>query len=122
MLKVYFIFILILISFIYLALHKKKFNNFVGKRRKSKGIECGFKGKKVSRVPFSLRFFLILILFLIFDIEVILVLQFPLFGLGGFKFYLLSLKSFLLILFLGTLEEWRLGFLKWVCEKIFMGS
>lgn len=43
-------------------------------REKMTPFECGFSPIKKSRVPFSLRFFIITLIFLIFDIEVSLVL------------------------------------------------
>lgn len=88
------------------------FNNFIGSREMRSPFECGFDKKNSSRTPFSLRFFLILILFLIFDVEIILVLQFPFFF-GSLKSVaLFSLLLFMVFLYLATLEEWRRGFLK----------
>ena len=43
---------------------------------KSRPFECGFTPKFSSRLPFSIRFFLITIIFLVFDVELILI--FPL--------------------------------------------
>lgn len=43
-------------------------------REKMTPFECGFSPMKKSRAPFSLRFFIITLIFLIFDIEVSLVL------------------------------------------------
>ena len=88
------------------------YTNFVGIREMSSPFECGFDSKNSSRTPFSLRFFLILILFLIFDVEIILVLQFPFFGRRVKSYILFSLMVFMLFLYLATLEEWRRGFLK----------
>jgi NADH-ubiquinone oxidoreductase chain 3 len=89
----------------------KSFKNFLGFRELRRGFECGFDGKSLSRVPFSLRFFLILILFLIFDLEIVLFLQFPVLKLRGVSYYFFRVNVVLIVLFFGTLEEWRSGFL-----------
>lgn len=87
------------------------FTNFLGNRELSSPFECGFDIKNYARRPFSLRFFLILLLFLIFDVEIILVLQFPFFLGGGKVFSFFYLIIFMIVLFIATVEEWRRGFL-----------
>nr|AVP74426.1 NADH dehydrogenase subunit 3 [Imogine stellae] len=87
--------------------------NFISSREKSSPFECGFDPKDKARIPFSLRFFLIVILFLIFDVELSLLLQLPFqLDFDNFKGRL-GLIVFVWILLLGTLEEWRRGILNW---------
>nr|AVP74413.1 NADH dehydrogenase subunit 3 [Eurylepta cornuta] len=87
--------------------------NYINSREKSSPFECGFDPKDKARIPFSLRFFIIIILFIIFDVELSLLLQLPLqFENGYFKSRVL-ISLFIWILLLGTLEEWRRGVLSW---------
>jgi len=55
-----------------LLLGKKIRNN----REKASPFECGFDPNSAKRLPFSLRFFLISIIFLIFDVEIAIILPF----------------------------------------------
>ena len=83
-------------------------------RQKRSPFECGFSSKRGARLPVSLRFFLIAVIFLIFDVE--LVLLFPLLASLLLKpfmaSYLLAL-TFLAVLLLGLLYEWSQGILEW---------
>jgi NADH-ubiquinone oxidoreductase chain 3 len=67
------ILIIILIStiVIFLASFLSK-KNFLD-REKNSPFECGFEPFNSSRLPFSIRFFLIAIIFLIFDVEIALI-------------------------------------------------
>nr|UKZ48262.1 NADH dehydrogenase subunit 3 [Punctum randolphii] len=78
-------------------------------------FECGFEPLSLSRSPFSTRFFVLVALFLIFDIEVALL--FPmlnLFSIEPSPSSLLTLVGFLLILLVGLFHEWYQGALDWL--------
>nr|YP_003934438.1 NADH dehydrogenase subunit 3 [Thylacodes squamigerus]ADI79421.1 NADH dehydrogenase subunit 3 [Thylacodes squamigerus] len=83
-------------------------------REKKSPFECGFDPLKSSRIPFSLRFFLLAIIFLIFDVEIVLL--FPILAISYISFTftnLLGCLLFLLILVFGVFYEWEEGSLDW---------
>lgn len=72
-------------------------------------FECGFRDFLYSRPSFSIRFFFLMLIFVLFDVELTLLIQVPLHSLAGnFRLYC-SLVVFVLILTIATLEEWRRG-------------
>nr|QWB85941.1 NADH dehydrogenase subunit 3 [Menesia sulphurata] len=83
-------------------------------REKSSPFECGFDPKNPARLPFSLQFFLIAIIFLIFDVEITLLLPLiiTLKISNLMNFSLISL-FFIIILILGLFHEWNQGALNW---------
>nr|YP_001083080.1 NADH dehydrogenase subunit 3 [Epiperipatus biolleyi]ABF93289.1 NADH dehydrogenase subunit 3 [Epiperipatus biolleyi]ADK97560.1 NADH dehydrogenase subunit 3 [Epiperipatus biolleyi] len=83
-------------------------------REKNSPFECGFDPFSSSRLPFSLRFFLIAIIFLIFDIEIVLILPYPIsMSLIEIKSLFLIGQIFLFILLVGLIHEWMQGALDW---------
>lgn len=83
-------------------------------REKISPFECGFDPKNNARTPFSLRFFMLAIIFLVFDIEIVLLIPTPIFYTMLNNYQTLSTAIiFLLILYLGLLHEWKEGSLNW---------
>nr|QWB85787.1 NADH dehydrogenase subunit 3 [Philus antennatus]QWB85954.1 NADH dehydrogenase subunit 3 [Philus antennatus] len=103
------IIILIMILIINL-LTKKTFYD----REKSSPFECGFNPKSNARLPFSLQFFLIAVIFLIFDVEITLLLPMIItMKTSNIMSYSIITTFFVLILLIGLYHEWNQGALNW---------
>nr|YP_009491795.1 NADH dehydrogenase subunit 3 [Cardiodactylus muiri]AWI49118.1 NADH dehydrogenase subunit 3 [Cardiodactylus muiri] len=99
--------ILMLLS---LMLSKKSITD----REKNSPFECGFDPKSSARLPFSLRFFLIAVIFLIFDVEITLIMPVIItMNLSNSISWMLTLSFFIIILILGLYHEWYQGALDW---------
>nr|YP_010145950.1 NADH dehydrogenase subunit 3 [Gryllus lineaticeps]QQO79794.1 NADH dehydrogenase subunit 3 [Gryllus lineaticeps] len=83
-------------------------------REKISPFECGFDPKSSARLPFSLRFFLIAIIFLIFDVEIALIMPTVIIQLSSNPLqWLFTLMFFIIILLMGLYHEWNQGALQW---------
>nr|APX40817.1 NADH dehydrogenase subunit 3 [Smaragdina concolor] len=83
-------------------------------REKSSPFECGFDPKTCARLPFSLQFFLIAIIFIIFDVEIALII--PLVkSMSTSNTIMFSATGlfFIFILIIGLIHEWKQGALNW---------
>jgi NADH-quinone oxidoreductase subunit A len=80
---------------------------------KLSAYECGFNAFDDARMQFDVRFYLVAILFIIFDLEVTFLFPWAVaFGrLGAFGFW--SMMLFLGVLTVGFIYEWRKGALEW---------
>ncbi len=80
---------------------------------KLSAYECGFNAFDDARMKFDVRFYLVAILFIIFDLEVAFLFPWAItFGeLGWFGFW--SMMMFLLVLTVGFIYEWKKGALEW---------
>ena len=80
---------------------------------KLSAYECGFEAFGDSRMEFDVRFYLVAILFIIFDLEIAFLFPWAIslgnIGLLGF----LSMMIFLFILTIGFIYEWKKGALDW---------
>nr|AGI96184.1 NADH dehydrogenase subunit 3 [Erythropitta erythrogaster aruensis]AGI96188.1 NADH dehydrogenase subunit 3 [Erythropitta erythrogaster bernsteini]AGI96191.1 NADH dehydrogenase subunit 3 [Erythropitta erythrogaster caeruleitorques]AGI96203.1 NADH dehydrogenase subunit 3 [Erythropitta erythrogaster cyanonota]AGI96205.1 NADH dehydrogenase subunit 3 [Erythropitta erythrogaster digglesi]AGI96207.1 NADH dehydrogenase subunit 3 [Erythropitta erythrogaster dohertyi]AGI96222.1 NADH dehydrogenase sub len=76
--------------------------------------ECGFDPLGTARLPFSIRFFLVAILFLLFDLEIALLLPLPwATQLQSPSTTLMWTSTIILLLTLGLVYEWLQGGLEW---------
>jgi len=75
--------------------------------------ECGFEAFQDARMKFDVRYYLIAILFILFDLEIAFLFPWavvlPEIGLFGY----VSMMIFLLILVIGFVYEWKKGALEW---------
>ena len=80
---------------------------------KNSPYECGFEPFDDARMKFDVRFYLVAILFIIFDLEVAFLFPWAitLGDIGVFGFW--SMVVFLAILTVGFVYEWRQGALEW---------
>nr|BAH59394.1 NADH dehydrogenase subunit 3 [Apaturina erminea] len=99
--------ILMIISFI---ISKKSLLD----REKCSPFECGFDPKCLARIPFSLHFFLITMIFLIFDVEIALIFPIiPNFLMVKFIIWYKISFFFIIILLIGLYHEWNQNMLNW---------
>jgi NADH-quinone oxidoreductase subunit A len=91
--------------------------HFLGPKRKSKvkleSFECGIESKGNARIPFSIKYFLVAILFVLFDVEVIFMypwaVNFKELGTTG----ILEMFVFMVLLLTGFYYIIKKGALKW---------
>ena len=80
---------------------------------KLSAYECGFEPFQDSRMEFDVRFYLVAILFIIFDLEITFLFPWAitLGSITGFGFWTMAL--FLILLTIGFVYEWKKGALDW---------
>ena len=80
---------------------------------KLSAYECGFEAFSDSRMEFDVRFYLVAILFIIFDLEIAFLFPWAisLGNLGSLGFW--SMMIFLFVLTVGFIYEWKKGALDW---------
>ena len=80
---------------------------------KESAYECGFENFDDARMKFDIRFYLVAILFIIFDLEIAFLFPWAValdsLGASG----LIAMSIFLLILVIGFIYEWKKGALDW---------
>ena len=80
---------------------------------KLSAYECGFEAFDDSRMEFDVRFYLVAILFIIFDLEIAFLFPWAisLGNIGALGFW--SMMMFLSVLTVGFIYEWKKGALEW---------
>jgi NADH-quinone oxidoreductase subunit A len=86
-------------------------------REKTSAYECGFNAFDDARMKFDVRFYLVSILFIIFDLEVAFLFPWAI-TLGDMppamaQFAFFSMVTFLAVLTVGFIYEWKKGALEW---------
>jgi len=75
--------------------------------------ECGFNSFSDSRDPFDIKFYLVAVLFLIFDLEVSFLFRLSTVVLSLNIISILAILFFIIILTIGFIYEWKKGGLDW---------
>ena len=75
--------------------------------------ECGFEAFDDSRMKFDVRYYLVAILFIIFDLEIAFLFPWAVSLDTVGKFGLLAMALFLALLVVGFIYEWKKGALEW---------
>nr|YP_010990584.1 NADH dehydrogenase subunit 3 [Pseudochoutagus curvativus]WOW98898.1 NADH dehydrogenase subunit 3 [Pseudochoutagus curvativus] len=82
-------------------------------REKNSPFECGFSPMSSPRKPFSIQFFLMATIFLIFDIEISIMLPMAITKMSNMQEWILSTSMTTIILMMGLINEWKNGMLEW---------
>nr|AOY39857.1 NADH dehydrogenase subunit 3 [Hypothenemus sp. BMNH 1039837] len=86
----------------------------INDREKASPFECGFDPKNFARMPFSIHFFLIAIIFIIFDIELTLLLPLVMIMKTSSPITLaICSLMFIMTMMVGLLHEMKQGSLNW---------
>nr|ALO77393.1 NADH deshydrogenase subunit 3 [Agrilus sp. AGR01] len=106
--------ILVTLSSIIMALTSMLSKKSFSDREKNSPFECGFDPSSSARIPFSIHFFLIAVIFLVFDVEITLLLPIliTLKNINPLQFILMA-SFFIFILLMGLYHEWNQGALNW---------
>ena len=80
---------------------------------KDSPFECGFDAFEDARIKFDVRYYLVAILFIIFDLEIAFLFPWAIVLDKIGTFGLISMGIFLLILIIGFIYEWKQGALEW---------
>nr|YP_010586426.1 NADH dehydrogenase subunit 3 [Oecetis caucula]UZZ44214.1 NADH dehydrogenase subunit 3 [Oecetis caucula] len=99
-----------LLSFVLIMFSKKYMKSI----KKLTPFECGFNPLKNNRIPFSIHFFFISMIFLIFDVEITLILPMVLiYFKSNLMIWYSSCLYFFFLLNISLLYEWKKNMMNW---------
>nr|YP_010502881.1 NADH dehydrogenase subunit 3 [Exitianus nanus]UXD78658.1 NADH dehydrogenase subunit 3 [Exitianus nanus] len=102
--------IIIVLSILILSISKKAILD----TQKSTPFECGFNPMSYTRLPFSIHFFMIAVIFLIFDIEIIMIMPMIItVKTTNIMYWMPTCIMFIVILMIGIFHEWNNGMIQW---------
>jgi len=80
---------------------------------KLSAYECGFNAFDDARMKFDIRFYLVAILFIIFDLEIVFLIPWAVAFTEAGEFGFWAVMIFLAVLTVGFIYEWKKGALEW---------
>nr|ATD52979.1 NADH dehydrogenase subunit 3 [Exitianus sp. EMHAU-2015-Zz05232005] len=102
--------LMVILSVLITAISKK----VILDTQKSTPFECGFNPMSYTRLPFSIHFFMIAVIFLIFDIEIIMIMPMIITTkTTNMIYWTTTCVSFIIILIMGMFHEWMNGMITW---------
>nr|YP_009692106.1 NADH dehydrogenase subunit 3 [Maurya qinlingensis]QEG98450.1 NADH dehydrogenase subunit 3 [Maurya qinlingensis] len=114
MLVMKYMFLIILINILMVVMITVLSKKSIMDTQKLSPFECGFNPISKKRLPFSIHFFMIAIIFLIFDVEIVIIMPMVLtMKFSMMKFWMMTCTTFISILLIGLYYEWLNGLLHW---------
>nr|AWV84309.1 NADH dehydrogenase subunit 3 [Calliopsida cinnabarina] len=106
--------LMLMLNLLWLLLYMISMKTFLD-REKSSPFECGFDPISSPRIPFSSHFFLIAVIFLIFDVELVVIMPLILCMMSSnlIQMYFIII-IFMIILIIGLFHEWNNSMLDWM--------
>nr|AWV83399.1 NADH dehydrogenase subunit 3 [Yezoterpnosia vacua] len=110
----YSILLIILLLMLTMILYFISYKSIID-REKMSPFECGFDPFESSRIPFSSHFFMIAVIFLIFDVELVIIMPMIIIMSNMSIMYMyMIMYLFLLILIFGLFHEWNNKMFNWL--------
>nr|AZL93198.1 NADH dehydrogenase subunit 3 [Dryinus sp. ZJUH_2016011] len=111
----YIMIIMFLMSTVFCLMNYTISKKMIMKREKNTSFECGFSPITSARLPFSIQFFTITLIFLMFDIEITFIMpMIPSMNLMKLNSLIFTMSMFFMMLIIGTILEWNDSSFEWI--------